>query len=68
MAKSAAKPRTLGTLPEWDLADLYPGPQSPEIAADLDRMAGEVADVPRVLSRQGGRPGRRRARRRHRAL
>ncbi|CAM3081265.1 M3 family oligoendopeptidase [Paracoccus nototheniae] len=27
-----------GTLPEWDLSDLYPAPDSPELAADLDRL------------------------------
>jgi oligoendopeptidase F len=43
MAKSAARSRNLGTLPEWDLADLYPGPSSPEIEADLARMAMAAA-------------------------
>ncbi len=43
MAKSASKPRDLGSLPEWNLADLYPGPQSPAIEADLARVAKEVA-------------------------
>ncbi|WP_264656835.1 M3 family oligoendopeptidase [Azospirillum canadense] len=28
----------LGTLPSWDLNDLYPGMDSPELKADLDRM------------------------------
>ena len=27
----------LGALPEWDLGDLYPGQDSPELAADLTR-------------------------------
>ena len=27
----------LGALPEWNLADLYPAPDSPALAADLDR-------------------------------
>ncbi|MBI1209071.1 MAG: M3 family oligoendopeptidase [Azospirillum sp.] len=27
----------LGNLPAWDLADLYPGTDSPELSADLDR-------------------------------
>ena len=27
----------LGHLPEWNLADLYPGIESPEVAADLER-------------------------------
>ncbi|HYD29285.1 MAG TPA: M3 family oligoendopeptidase [Azospirillaceae bacterium] len=30
----------LGPLPEWDLSDLYPGPDSQELKADLDRAEG----------------------------
>ncbi len=33
---STAAARDLGTLPEWDLSDLYPSPESPELAHDLD--------------------------------
>ena len=29
----------LGPLPEWDLTDLYPAPDSPELKADLDKAA-----------------------------
>ncbi|MCX7889926.1 MAG: M3 family oligoendopeptidase [Rhodobacteraceae bacterium] len=32
---------SLGTLPEWDLTDLYPAPDAPEIARDLDRLEAE---------------------------
>ncbi len=32
-----AKPSGLGSLPEWNLADLYPGIAAPEVRADLDR-------------------------------
>ena len=32
----------LGALPEWSLGDLYPGPDSPELAADLERAAAET--------------------------
>lgn len=32
-------PQEIGPLPEWDLADLYPGMDSPEFAADLDGAA-----------------------------
>ncbi|PWC45735.1 M3 family oligoendopeptidase [Azospirillum sp. TSO22-1] len=32
----------LGTLPTWDLRDLYPGMDSPELKADLVRMEGEA--------------------------
>jgi len=34
-SKTAAKP---AKLPEWNLADLYPGIDAPEIARDLDRI------------------------------
>jgi oligoendopeptidase F len=37
-----AESRGLGPLPEWDLADLYPGRDSPELAADLERGAAEA--------------------------
>ena len=30
-ASAAAKPSELGALPEWDLSDLYPGRDSPEL-------------------------------------
>ena len=39
----AAASEQEGDLPSWDLSDLYPGPQSPEIAADFaeaERAAG----------------------------
>src|SRR5262245_37091077 len=39
-AKSAAKPR-VGTLPEWDLSDLYPALDSAEVKQDLDRIQPE---------------------------
>ncbi len=53
MADTAAD---LGPLPSWDLADLYPGADSPELTRDLerceadakafrDRYAGKVADL-----------------------
>ncbi|AWK85555.1 M3 family oligoendopeptidase [Azospirillum thermophilum] len=32
----------LGTLPTWDLSDLYPGMESPELKADLDRMEADA--------------------------
>ncbi len=40
-SEPAARP-TLGTMPEWDLSDLYPGPGSAEVAADLEE-AGKRA-------------------------
>lgn len=36
-AEKAAADARLGDLPEWNLADLYPSQDGPEIAADLDR-------------------------------
>ena len=33
----------LDALPEWDLADLYPGPGSPELASDLSGLAAAAA-------------------------
>src|SRR5258708_35362074 len=39
---SAAKPRARAAkLPEWNLADLYPGIGAPEVARDLQRLDGE---------------------------
>jgi len=32
----------LGTLPEWDLTDLYPAPDSAELAADIERAEVEA--------------------------
>lgn len=32
------------TLPEWDLSDLYPGPDSPELEADIMAARREAAD------------------------
>ncbi len=40
--KKASKPAPkLGALPEWDLKDLYPGLESPEIKRDLDLADSE---------------------------
>jgi len=35
----------LGRMPEWNLADLYPGPQSPAVSADLERARQQAADL-----------------------
>jgi oligoendopeptidase F len=35
--------RKLGELPEWNLADLYPGRDSPELRGDLDRSERDAA-------------------------
>jgi oligoendopeptidase F len=42
----------LGGLPEWDLADLYPGRDSPGLAQDLARLA---ADADAFAGRYAGR-------------
>ncbi len=46
MSKPAETPSTetpaLEGLPEWDLTDLYPGPDSAELKADLERVAAEA--------------------------
>ncbi|HWK46453.1 MAG TPA: M3 family oligoendopeptidase [Stellaceae bacterium] len=34
-ADTSSKDLSLGDLPNWDLGDLYPGPNSPELEADL---------------------------------
>ncbi|WP_448950722.1 M3 family oligoendopeptidase [Labrys neptuniae] len=36
-ARDGQKANVLGALPEWNLADLYPGIDSPQVSADLDR-------------------------------
>src|SRR6266851_80226 len=41
--KEAMGQKNLGPLPEWDLADLYPGRDSPELTRDLTGLAGEAA-------------------------
>ncbi len=40
--QAAAPVATTDTLPSWDLTDLYPAPDSPELAADLDRAEMEA--------------------------
>ena len=45
---TAAAAETLGTLPEWNLADLYPAPDSPAFAADMkkgEEMARAFAET-----------------------
>ncbi|MGQ0663978.1 MAG: M3 family oligoendopeptidase [Pseudomonadota bacterium] len=41
-AAGSAAPGDAGDLPRWDLADLYPGREAPELAADLE-AAGRAA-------------------------
>jgi oligoendopeptidase F len=39
---SAALAKKLGSLPEWNLADLYASPDDPAFAADLKRGEAEA--------------------------
>jgi oligoendopeptidase F len=41
-AGHVASPAELGAMPVWNLADLYPAPDSPEVANDLGRMAADA--------------------------
>ena len=43
--RAAAKkaPKTLGALPEWNLADLYPSMEAPAVKADLDKLNKDLA-------------------------
>ena len=47
--EAGAEPKALGPLPEWDLADLYPGRDSPELRRDLAALASDAAVVPGAL-------------------
>src|ERR1043165_4684355 len=40
---AAKRPAGLARLPEWNLADLYPGIDAPEVKRDLDRADSECA-------------------------
>src|SRR5260370_21545160 len=42
-AQPAKEGTPLGALPEWDLGDLYPGRDSPELAGDLAALAADAA-------------------------
>ncbi len=44
MGATAAGDAQLGALPEWNLADLYPGMDSPEYARDLEKAARICAE------------------------
>jgi oligoendopeptidase F len=57
-ARIASDAPDLGALPEWDLADLYPGRDSPELARDLDDLATAAAAFrARYQGRLGALPG-----------
>ena len=41
-SETATETTALGSLPEWDLSDLYSGIDAPELAADLARAGDDV--------------------------
>lgn len=41
-AQGLAVKQDLGVMPEWNLADLYPGPDSKELKSDLERARSEA--------------------------
>ncbi len=43
--RSSAGTTDLGAMPVWNLADLYPGPKSPAVAADLEKAAAEAKRI-----------------------
>ena len=43
MAAATSTEAELGKLPEWNLADLYPGQDSPELKRDLETSANDAA-------------------------
>lgn len=43
-APNSAVTVSLGDLPEWDLSDLYSGPDAPEFASDMERLETSCAE------------------------
>ncbi len=43
-APDSAAAVSLGDLPEWDLSDLYSGPDAPEFASDMERLETSCAE------------------------
>ena len=44
-AKAAPKKGNLGRMPDWDLSDLYKGPDAPEVQRDLKAAAKEASRI-----------------------
>ena len=42
---AAPQPADIGPMPAWDLADLYPSPQSAEVQDDLRKAAAEARRI-----------------------
>ena len=45
MSATSKQGLDLGTMPVWDLRDLYPSPQSAEVQADLKKAAAEARRI-----------------------
>ena len=45
-----AAAQTLGPLPEWNLADLYPSPDSAEVARDLSKVMDDAKALQELRS------------------
>lgn len=43
-SKDTVKGNEFGQLPEWDLTDLYPAPDSPELTTDIERLTKDVQE------------------------
>ena len=58
-AAAGGRAAALGELPEWNLADLYPGIDAPELKADIERAAREAeafeAEWKGTLAAEAGR-------------
>src|SRR3954447_8712696 len=58
VSEAGAEPKALGPLPEWDLADLYPGRDSPELRRDLEALAADAGSFrARYETRLAALPG-----------
>ena len=66
--EAGAEQTALGPLPEWDLADLYPGRDSPELRRDLAGAGRRCGVVPGALRGQARGAVGRRTRRRCRGI
>ena len=43
-SRDAAKGNDLGQLPDWDLSDLYPAPDSAELTGDIEKLERDVKE------------------------